>query len=95
MNLKTETKRLAALALAAFALRAAAQAQAFARLPPRATWSRRRWRFVKNGGPPIVHNGSKPVRSHRLLPIDRSKYPGWKLRAIRRSRTNFLGEMRR
>lgn len=66
-------------------------------LPARPPWSRRRWAFVKRGGPELKpHRGAKtPPFSHRLLPFDRSRYPGSKLRAIRARATNFLGQTQR
>lgn len=50
--------------------------------------------------PPQPAGKGKPrkavgVPSHRLVPIDRSRYPGHALRLIRGSKTNFLGEIRR
>jgi hypothetical protein len=70
----------------------------------RLQWTDKRWVYKANQGPIIVHmhpaGKGKPrkaigVPSHRLVPIDRSKYPGDALRAIRRSAKNFNGEARR
>ena len=62
------------------------------RLPARPPWSARRWAFLRGRGPELpVHRGAtKPPPSHRLLPHDRSRYPGWRLREIRARAKNFL-----
>lgn len=69
---------------------------------PRCEWSMKRWRFIKYGGPIIKHvvkvkkrKMSKPVPSHRLVPIDRSRYEGERLRVIRNTSHNWKGELRR
>lgn len=70
----------------------------------RHAWSEKRWEFRAKAGLKITHSHpggkGKPrkavaVPSHRLVPVDRSKYPGWRLREIRAESVNFLGEVRR
>jgi hypothetical protein len=69
-------------------------ARAIARIPAAPPWSRRRWMLAVGGGPEILR-GAQRVASHRLYPLDRTRYPGWRLRAIRGHSFNFWGEPRR
>ena len=80
----------------------AAVAPGLKRIP----WSRRRYQFVANGGPLITNTlhvgkgvGRKAVKvaapSHLLKMMDITKYDGVRLRAIRKTKINFKGEIRR
>ena len=64
----------------------------------RAEWSSRRYQFVQGGGSRIVHgrgDGTWAPPSHRLVLIDRSRYPAEALVAIRKRTHNFRGEKQR
>ncbi len=72
-------------------------------LLPRCEWSLRRWAILLHKGSAIFHRvpgakrdkGQRPVPSHRLIPIDRTRYPYHVMRGIRATPLNFRGEVRR
>jgi hypothetical protein len=63
--------------------------------PPSAV-SAKRWRFHAFAGSALApHRNGKTPPSHRLAPVDVTRYPPPVLRQIRASAVNFRGEIRR
>lgn len=94
----------AAIAATASAMETASVIAAAEPIMGRPSWSEKRWAFIANRGPAIVHSHpggrGKPrksvsVASHLLVRIDRTRYPADALRAIRSREVNFRGERQR